>query len=101
MNEKLKMIIDIANKYRIELSASLSALAFAFFMAYPVFASGEGTSGNITADMTSALSTAFQSVKADVISIITVALPPAIAIMAIGIALTVGIRFFSKFAKRS
>lgn len=69
--------------------------------ALPVFASGEGSaSGSVTADMTSALTTAFNGVKADVISIIGVALPPALGIMAIGIALAIGIRFFSQMAKK-
>lgn len=63
----------------------------------PVFA-GE-TSGNITSGMTSALNTAFESVQTDVISIITTALPPALVIMGIGIALTIGIRTFRNAAR--
>lgn len=68
--------------------------------ALPVFASGETPSGSVTSDMTSALTTAFNGVKTDVISIIGVALPPALGIMAIGIALAVGIRFFTQMAKK-
>lgn len=63
----------------------------------PVFAN-EAT-GNVTAGMTSALNTAFQAVQTDVVSIITTALPSALGIMAIGLALTIGIRIFRSFAK--
>lgn len=59
----------------------------------------EPTAGNVTAGMTTALSTAFANVQADVISIITTALPYALPIMGIMLALTIGIRAFRRFSK--
>lgn len=69
-------------------------------MALPVFANDAGASGNITADMTTALQSAFGAVKTDVVSIIVTALPYALGIMAIGLALSIGIRFFSQMSKK-
>ena len=59
------------------------------------------TSGNVTDSMTTALSTGFGNVQADVISIITTALPYALVIMGLSVALTVGIKVFSRFARKS
>ncbi len=56
--------------------------------------------GAVTADMTSALSTAFGNVQTDVVSIVTTALPPALAILGIGLALTIGIKAFKRLANK-
>lgn len=58
------------------------------------------TATAITSDMTSALSTAFSGVQADVVSIVTTALPPALAIMAIGLAITIGVKAFKRIANK-
>lgn len=58
------------------------------------------SSGNVTEGMTSALSTAFSAVQTDVVSIITTALPVALGVMGIGIALTLGIKYFKKFVSK-
>lgn len=58
-----------------------------------------GATGNITADMTSALSTAFGNVQADVLSLITTALPFGLAIMGVILAIRVGIRAFKTVSK--
>ena len=49
--------------------------------------------------LTQALSTAFTSVKSDVIDIFETALPAALAIMGVALAVSLGIKFFKKFAK--
>lgn len=55
--------------------------------------------GNLDEGTKTALSTAFDGVKQDVLDIISVALPAALVITGIGIAITLGIKFFKKFAK--
>lgn len=49
--------------------------------------------------ITGALSTAFSGVQSDVISIISVALPAALAIVGITIAIRIGIKFFKGVSK--
>lgn len=58
-----------------------------------------GASGNITEGMTTALSTAFGNVQADVISLITTALPYGLAIMGVILAIRVGIKAFKAVSK--
>lgn len=53
---------------------------------------------NISEDMKTALSGAFSSVKDDAVSLMTLALPAALAIMGIVIAIKLGIKFFKKFS---
>lgn len=60
---------------------------------------GASTATNITADMTTALQTAFAAVQTDVVSIITTALPYALAVMGVMLAVTLGIRFFKRVSK--
>ena len=67
-------------------------------LATPVFA--EDPSGNVTAGMTTALQTAFGAVQTDVVSVITTALPYALGIMALTVALRIGIKFFKGIANR-
>lgn len=56
-------------------------------------------SGNITAAMTTALQTAFANVQTDVLSVVGTALPYALAIMGLVLAIRIGIRFFRSTAK--
>lgn len=53
----------------------------------------------IDSGMKTALSEAFTAVKTDVVDLMGVALPAALAIVGIGLAVTLGIKFFKKFAK--
>lgn len=50
--------------------------------------------GLIDSTMTSALSTAFGNVQSDVLSIVTTALPYALAILGVGLALRIGVKIF-------
>ena len=54
---------------------------------------------NIDETMKTALTTAFTGIKEDVVALINIALPAALVIVGIGIAVTLGIKFFKKFAK--
>lgn len=97
MKEKLKNFACLCfNKYR-----KVSALAMAFFLSVMVtgVCNAQEESGNVTSGMTTAMTTAFNGVKTDVTSIITTALPPALAIMGIVIAISIGVKFFRRFAK--
>lgn len=60
----------------------------------------EGSSaGNVTAAMTTALQTAFGNVQTDVVSVVTTALPYALGIMGLMLALSIGIKAFKRFNK--
>lgn len=50
--------------------------------------------------VTTALSTAFTSVKTDYLSILEKALPAGLAILSITLAITLGIKFFKKVASK-
>ena len=77
------------------------ALVILAFAALSAFATGETTevSGNVDSDMLGAVTSAFTSVKTDVFSIIGSALPIALAIVGLGIAITLGVKYFRKLAK--
>lgn len=51
--------------------------------------------------MTTAVDTAFKAIKADVSSMMTTALPVALAIVGIGLAITLGVKFFKKISSKS
>ena len=51
--------------------------------------------------MNSAISTAFTNVKSDVMDVITAALPVALAIVGVGLAITLGVKFFKKISSKS
>lgn len=53
----------------------------------------------ITEGLSTTLTTAFNSVQTGVTDIITIALPPALGIMALILALRIGIRFFKGASK--
>lgn len=55
--------------------------------------------GNLDEGTKTALQTSFESVKEDVVSVIGTALPPALIIVGIGLAITLGVKYFKKFAK--
>lgn len=59
----------------------------------------QALASNIDDSMKSALTSAFTGIKDDVIALINIALPAALVIVGIGIAVTLGIKFFKKFAK--
>ncbi len=54
----------------------------------------------MSADLLTALNTAFTSVKSDYLDIVGKALPAGIAIMAISLAITLGIKFFHRIANK-
>ena len=54
----------------------------------------------MTESMTSAVTTAFGDVKSDVLDILGTALPPALAIVGIGVAITFGVKFFKKISSK-
>ena len=98
MKEKLESFAGLClNKYR-KVSAFVMALALSV-MVTGVCNAEETSGGNVTSGMTTAMTTAFNGVKTDVTSIITTALPPALAIMGIVVAISVGVKFFRRFAK--
>ena len=99
MKEKLQKVSEFV-KRRKALTGMLCALmAFVGVLTSTITANAEGAAGNIDSTMTTSLTTAFTAVKTDVVSIITTALPPALAIMGIGIAIMIGIKFFKRAAK--
>lgn len=53
---------------------------------------------NLDEGTKTALTTAFEGVKQDVLDIIAVALPAALVIMGLGIAIKLGIKFFKRFS---
>ena len=50
--------------------------------------------------LTTAITTAFGNVKTDVLDVFEKAAPVALAIMGIGIAITLGIKFFKKISNK-
>ena len=54
----------------------------------------------MTEAMSSAVGTAMNTVKGDVMEMITTALPYALAILGVGLAITLGIKFFKKIASK-
>ena len=53
----------------------------------------------MTETMTSAVTSAFGNVKSDVLDIMGTALPVGLAIMGVGLAITLGVKFFKKVSK--
>ena len=51
--------------------------------------------------MITAIDTAFKAIKSDVSSMMTTALPVALAIVGIGLAVTLGVKFFKKISSKS
>ena len=51
--------------------------------------------------MTSAITKAFTDVKGDVTSLMTIALPAALNIVGIGLAVTLGVKFFKKISSKA
>lgn len=54
----------------------------------------------VTSDMSTALTTGFSQVQSDVSEIVTTALPYALGVMAIGLAITIGLKIFSRITKK-
>lgn len=50
-------------------------------------------------ELTTAFTTAITSIKADVITLVSAAAPPSLAIAGIGIALRIGMNFFRSIAR--
>lgn len=98
MKEKIVSLVSKVKERKIAVSALLMALLFSFMVTGTCFASESG-GGNVSDAMKTSMTTAFNGVKADVLAIITTALPPALAIMGVIIAVMVGIKFFRRAAK--
>lgn len=99
LNQACARLARGIEKHKAFVQSFVMAFLLTMLFAVPVFANGESSSGNITSGMTTALQTAFAGVQADAISIITTALPYALAIMGVIVAIRVGIRFFRSAAK--
>ena len=52
----------------------------------------------VTGSVASALGTGFSNVQSDVVTIVTTALPYALAILGVGLALRIGIRIFKSLS---
>ena len=98
MKEKMSLVVQKV-KERKAVIMTMFMCAFVMTALSTSICHAEGSGGNIDSSMSTALSTAFTAVKTDVLSIITTALPPALAIMGIIIAIMVGVRFFKRAAK--
>lgn len=92
---KEKILTTVKEKKMLLAPVGVAGATFA--SALPVFA--DDPAGNVTTGMTTALGSAFANVQADVITLITTALPYAATIMGIGIALAIGIKQFRRIAK--
>ena len=55
----------------------------------------------MTEGMTSTISTAFTNIKSDVVEIVSTALPTALAIVGLGLAITLGVKFFKKISSKA
>lgn len=55
----------------------------------------------MTEGMTSAVSSAFTNIKSDVVDMMSSALPVALAIVGIGLAVTLGVKFFKKISSKA
>lgn len=57
--------------------------------------------GTAMSGLVTAMGTAFQSVQTDFFSILTTALPIALAIVGAGLAITLGVKYFKKISGKS
>lgn len=55
----------------------------------------------MTEGMITAIDTAFKAIKTDVSSMMSTALPVALAIVGIGLAVTLGVKFFKKISAKA
>ena len=92
INEELKKSLKLMTS---KIVAAVTGGAVMVAGAVPALAA-DGS--NLTEDFKTALSTAFSTVKSDAVSLMTLALPAALAIMGIVIAIKLGIKFFKKFS---
>lgn len=88
-------------KFKNVKSFAIPAMSLGALAVPTVTAFATTPSGNVSSDMTSALQTGFGNVQADVISIVTTALPYALVVMGIGLALAIGIKVFKRMASKA
>lgn len=98
MKQSVNSLYAKMRKYK-GMMALIFSLCLSGLFGLMVNASGGGSTGNVTSDMTTALQTAFGNVQTDVVSVITTALPYALAVMGLILAVTIGIRFFKRVSK--
>ena len=55
----------------------------------------------MTEGMTTAVDAAFKAIKTDVTSMMSTALPVALALVGIGLAVTLGVKFFKKISSKA
>lgn len=55
----------------------------------------------MTEGMTTAVDTAFKAIKTDVIDMMSNALPVALTIVGVGLAVTLGVKFFKKISSKA
>lgn len=96
MKERLNTFLTWCKENKMKASTALS-MALLFVMG--ITANAETATGNIDSSMTTALTTGFAAVKTDVTTIISTALPYALGIMGIMIAIMIGVRFFKRASK--
>ncbi len=78
-----------------KVGAVIGALMITALSCVSAFASeGSTQAGNLDSGMTGAITSAFDTVKSDIISIIVIALPVALGIMGLTLAIKKGIQFF-------
>lgn len=80
--------------------ATTGALLATVGSCVPVFAEGETPAGNVTSGMTTAIQTGLGNVQADVITLVSTALPYALVIMGLGLAISIGMKVFKRIAGR-
>lgn len=93
-------LVDLyqGSKDKIAATVAASGVGAGVLMPLAVYAN-ETTSGNITAGMTTALQTAFGNVQTDVVSIVTTAMPYALGIFGLFIAIRGGLKFFRQTSR--
>lgn len=82
-------------KHKREVAVSVSAMAIPVTTAVSAFAAETGIT-----DIKAAMSSAMDTMKLDIVEMVATILPPALAVMGIGLAVAYGLKFFRKIAAK-